>query len=88
MSSNDIELIIERLAKARPDIQVEQLEVRYPADDDGVWYLSRPDGKRVVQLESSTYNCPFLVEASFLDERLMVNSVDDAVAKVIELLDL
>jgi hypothetical protein len=42
---------------------VDQFEYVWPADDDGLWFFAVPDGTHaVVQVESSSRCCPFLVE--------------------------
>ena len=47
----DIDLIIEKVRQVFPEIEVEQLKVKFPADDDGIWYfyLSKTDW---IQIES------------------------------------
>ena len=87
MRRHDIDLIMEQLSAVRPEIDVMQLQVCCPGDDDGLWYVGEPGGAHFIQLESSTYDCPFLVEVVDLAERFYVHSVEDAVARILALMD-
>jgi hypothetical protein len=79
----DIDLIIERLNTEIPGVQIEQLKVKYPeADDDGLWFIVVPGQEKYVQVESSSYNCPFLIESTFNDERFEGCNVSEVVQKV------
>jgi hypothetical protein len=60
----DIDRVIARLRHAYPALQVEQLRVSHPADDDGIWFFTYPGVDDEVQLESSTGQAPFLVESN------------------------
>ncbi len=53
----DIDLII---IKIEPSINVSQLKVTHPADDEGLWFIKYKN--REVQIESSTGMSPFLIE--------------------------
>lgn len=76
--ATDIEEIKRRLRSQYPQVEVRQLEVCHPADDDGLWFFSI--GSEVeVQLESSTGNCPFLMESSVHSECRTIHSIDEAV---------
>jgi len=48
----DIDLIIEKVKQRFADIEVEQLKVKFPADDDGIWWFSLPDVKQAIHVES------------------------------------
>lgn len=78
----DIDLIIERLTADIPGIQISPLEVRHPADDDGLWFIRVPGQKQEVQLENSWGSCPFLIESDFTEERFDAHSVEEAVSIV------
>jgi hypothetical protein len=84
----DIDLIIDRVARERPGTRVRQLEVVHPgADDDGLWYFS-PGTIGTVHVESSTWNCPFIIEADYDDgSPHEARTVDEVVAIVLRLLD-
>lgn len=69
-------------------MRISQLQVRHPgADDDGLWFFRKHGAVGEVQLESSSGNCPFLVESNFNDAREQASTVDDATGKVLTLLD-
>ena len=57
----DIDLIIEKVKEHLPKVEVEQLKVKFPADDDGIWFFRLPDVKQNIQIESSYGLCPFLL---------------------------
>jgi hypothetical protein len=79
----DIDRIIDRLSIDAPSIQVRQLQVRHPGnDDDGIWFFSIPGKNGEVQLESSDGTCPFLVESDCDDKRVEVQTVEEAVVVV------
>ncbi len=79
----DIDVIIERLTSAHPELRAEQLRVLHRgADDDGLWFFRHPDCPHEVQLESSTGSCPFLFETDANNQRLTAATVADAVTFV------
>ena len=61
--ARDIEAVIAGLEDSWPGVRVEQLRVLHAADDDGLWFVSHPDSRGKVQVESSSGTVPFLVEA-------------------------
>jgi hypothetical protein len=80
----DIDEIIGQLRVAHPEISAEQLTVLHPgADDDGLWFFRHSASDVELQLESSTGNCPFLVESSASAERHMAGTVEQAVASIV-----
>jgi hypothetical protein len=80
----DIDAVIDQLLLACPGISVEQLTVLHPgADDDGLWFFRLPMSDTELQLESTTGNCPFLMESSATVDRLTVDTVAQAVAMII-----
>jgi hypothetical protein len=58
----DIDQIIASVKEQIPKVHVEQLRVTHAADDDGIWWFGMPPNRKDVQVESSTGNCPFLIE--------------------------
>jgi hypothetical protein len=81
----DIDLIIQKVKERFPEVEVEQLKVKFPADDDGVWYFYLPKANWV-QIESSYGMCPFIVEThrqNCLDAR-KANTVDEVVKMIVE----
>jgi len=75
----DIDKIIQLFRSVCPDMQVEQLVVRHPADDDGLWFFTHPGREMEVQLESSYGNCPFLIESDAHGRSLNANTIEEAV---------
>jgi hypothetical protein len=78
----DIDAISNLLKREFPEIQIDQLQVTHPADDDGLWFLKLPNMSGEIQLESADGNCPFLIEFDGSTKRLHGRTVDDVVAKV------
>lgn len=78
----DIDTIISALLDLHPQIKVEQLQVKYAADDDGLWFFSHPDSRFEVQLESSYGVCPFIFETDEHHNCLEANTCDEAVMLV------
>jgi hypothetical protein len=87
MAERDIDLIIEGVRRRLPDVEVEQLQVKYPGvDDDGLWYFSVPGIRKHIQIESSYGVCPFIVEHVDMkssSEAETAECVSEAVQKVI-----
>jgi hypothetical protein len=85
----DIYSIIEKVKQIFPEIEVEQLKVKFSADDDGLWYFYLPDVKQNIQIESSYGLCPFIVETdeqSSYDART-AKTIDEAVEMIVEYLE-
>ena len=59
---HDIERVVTDVRKLIPEVEVVQMEKYHAADDDGIWWFRLPEVKEDIQIESSTGNCPFLVE--------------------------
>lgn len=81
-NNRDIDAVIERLRTELSGVQVRQLTVSHPADDDGIWIVSIPGYENAVQIESSSGDCPFLIESEFSDERFCGQTVDETVTTV------
>ncbi|MGE0713109.1 MAG: hypothetical protein AB7N76_35320 [Planctomycetota bacterium] len=83
MTARDIDSIIERLRSDHPTLEVQQLKVRLPADDDGLWFFrwaGRDDWP--VQAESHDGQVPFLIEGDEDGQRQTADSVEAAVALI------
>jgi len=79
----DVDRIIELVRRVYSDVTCEQLRVVHPgADDDGLWFFTRPGVSNEVQIESSSGRCPFLIEHNDTDER-RTRDTPEAVAGVI-----
>lgn len=69
MLSRDVDKVLAKFALRYPAVEVTQLQVVHPgADDDGLWFF-RLNGIEM-QIESSTGNCPFLIESDANHERI------------------
>ena len=80
----DIEAIAVQVQRENPSVNAEQLVVRHSgADDDGLWFFRNPKTGVEIQLESSTGNCPFLVESSSSGDRAVASSIQQAIALVV-----
>ena len=86
---HDIEAIISAVRSTLPVVRVVQMHRTHPADDDGLWWFRLPDVRPDIQIESSTYDCPFRVEHSGMTtstEAFTVHSVPEAVQAVVSYL--
>jgi len=80
----DIDAIIARVQEALPGVRWQQLRVPQPiADDDGTWFMWIPGREGEVQLESTTGQCPFLLESDRTMERVECGTVDEVVERVL-----
>ena len=81
----DVDLIANAVRGAMPHIVISQLQVTHPADDDGIWYFhvaTNPSDE--IQIESSTGECPFLIENSKDHSRRTGDSVDEVVTAILK----
>ncbi|RBP43786.1 hypothetical protein DES53_105185 [Roseimicrobium gellanilyticum] len=79
---HDIDRIIAGVRRLHPDVVVVQMSKYLPADDDGLWWFRLPDVDPDIQVESSSYDCPFIVEHSGMkssSEAIHVNFVEEGV---------
>jgi len=82
---HDIDIIKERIHAILPDVKIEQLQVSHPgADDDGLWFFRREGKIHHMQLESSTYDLPFIIESTDTPTASIAASIDEAVEAVRE----
>ena len=84
----DLEEVIRRVQERLPNMKWQQTSVRWPADDDGVWFFWLPDLPGEVQIESGYSACPFLVETDKHDERVTANSPVETADTIIRWLQL
>jgi hypothetical protein len=87
--SHDANRIIDLVRDAVPEVTVVQMYKVYPADDDGLWWFRLPGIDEDIQIESSTYNCPFIIEHSGMhssSEALKGESIDQVADEVISYL--
>lgn len=85
--ARDVDTIIEQLKGAVPGIQIKQLQVTHPADDDGIWFITVPGKSGEVQIESSSGICPFLIESSYNDATHKGATIEEVVTIVRSILD-
>lgn len=81
----DIDLIIEKVKQVFPEIEVQQLKVKFPADDDGLWYFTLPK-TNWIQIEAPYGLCPYIVETdrqNALNQR-KAYTVDEVVEMIVE----
>jgi hypothetical protein len=83
----DVDRVIELVRATFPDVIWSQLQVKYQADDSGLWFFHRP-GPRPgrVQIESSSGMCPFLIEGDTTTERFNGGSPEETARIVLDLL--
>ena len=88
-NGRDIDVITATIRERIPGVQVEQWIKESAADDDGLWYFKRPDAAGEIQLESSSGNCPFVVESDAMKssaQAVTAPTADEAVKLVTEYL--
>jgi hypothetical protein len=79
-----VEVVLARLRQHRPAIRIERLRVKYPADDDNLWFIGGTAGSKV-QIETGPDHAPpFLIEGDQWDQRRHVPDVDAAVALILD----
>lgn len=85
----DIDQIISAVREQFSDVEVVQWNKTHPTDDDGIWFFGRKDLTGEIELESTSGNCPFLVESDAMtrtDQAMKADTVEDAVKYVAEYL--
>jgi hypothetical protein len=88
-NGRDIDVITAAIKERIPDVQIEQWVKMDPTDDDGLWYFRRGDVKGEIQLESSSGNCPFVIESDAMKssaQAVTAPTPDEAVKLVTEYL--
>ncbi|PHS10128.1 MAG: hypothetical protein COA78_11530 [Blastopirellula sp.] len=79
---NDIDTIIYQLGIKHPQWVVTQLNVTHEADDNGLWFITKPDSDAEIQLESSSGNFPFLVESTNSNHRITATDVEATIQAI------
>jgi|tagenome__1003787_1003787.scaffolds.fasta_scaffold12761306_1 hypothetical protein len=87
----EIDEIIKRVEIRVPNVEVHQLHVSHPgADDDGLWFFNLlGDRQHDIQIESSSGQCPFIVEHSGMrstSDALTMGSVEEVVDAIVSYL--
>ena len=84
-NQRDIEKIINSVKKEFPKTNVYQLKVKFPADDDGIWYFWLPENPDDdIQIENSYGQCPFIVETNRSPEARRGETVEQVVSIICE----
>jgi hypothetical protein len=79
----DIQHIIDSVRTRHPEIAIEQLQVLHPGvDDDGLWFFTKPTSPISIQLESTSGNCPFIIETDANNVVLTATSVEQAIEMI------
>jgi hypothetical protein len=79
-----VERLLADLRKTHPAARIERLRVKYPGDDDNVWFVQ--DGGQEVQFDCQPDGSgPFLVEADD-GQRVEAPDVESALSEVDRLL--
>lgn len=84
--NRDIDIIINAVKQRIPNARISQHQVSHPgADDVGLWFFSLPASTGEIQIESTSGNCPFLIEHSEMqdsNEAVTASRVEEAVETV------
>jgi hypothetical protein len=83
---HDVDQVIAEVERSLPNVRWSQLTAKHPADDDGIWFFNLPSGRNGVQIESSSGNCPFLIEHDATHDRFHGATPSEVAKKVVELL--
>ncbi|MEO6993017.1 MAG: hypothetical protein ABI273_05285 [Lacunisphaera sp.] len=78
--NGDIEQVIDIVRLRLPSAMVTQIKGVHRADDVGIWWFSLPGVKPEMHVESSSGNCPFLIETDEQSsgEALRASTVEQA----------
>src|SRR5690606_4801797 len=77
LTGGPLDAIISALRTEFPDLRVERLQVTHPADDDNVWFVSRPPLDGDIQIDTRPDGRPpFLIESD--RGRVSTHDVDEA----------
>lgn len=76
--ANDIDVISEAFRNLGDAYTVTQLHVKHRADDDGIWFFRKAGTDIELQLESTSGQCPFLIESNQDERRLTAATIDEA----------
>ncbi len=84
-----IAAIIRRVRALIPTVVIVQQRKTHPADDDGLWWFRLPGSASDIQIESSSGDCPFLVETDGHQDpaaRPHAHTVDEATGLIVSYL--
>ncbi len=81
----DIDKIIELVEQSFPNVNVEQLKVKFPADDDGIWcFWLTENSDDDIQIENSYGQCQFILETNRSPEAKHGETVGQVVSIICE----
>jgi hypothetical protein len=86
----DIDSIIAQVRRRLPAVAVTQMHKSHPGDDDGIWWFRLPNVAKDIQIESSSGNCPFIVEHDDMQttaEAITATSVAEVVENIVMYLE-
>jgi len=84
-NKRDIDKIIDLVRQEYPEVDIWQLEVTNPHDDNGIWYFRLHENPEDdIQIENSNGQCPFLIETNRNDERKFGKTVKEVASIVSE----
>jgi hypothetical protein len=87
--AHEIERVIADVRRLIPEVEIVQMQRTHDADDDGLWWFKIPGVKEDIQIESSNYNCPFLVEHDSMKNSsaaITCRSVEETVQTIVSYL--
>ena len=78
-----MESVFVELRRRLPSVSIERLAVKYPADDDNLWFI-KTGAQREVQLESHPDGRPpFLIEEDLPNQRHETSELAEAVDVIV-----
>jgi hypothetical protein len=84
--SHDVDKIISLVEELIPEVEVCQMPKFNPSDDDRLWWFRLPGVRENIQMESATYDCPFIVEHHFMknsSEAITCRCVQETVSQIV-----
>jgi hypothetical protein len=79
-------MIIADVRRQIPEVEIVQMRKKFEADDDGLWWFRLPGVAENVQIESSSYDCPFLVEHDSMkssSDAMTCRTVEETISAVV-----
>ena len=83
---HDIDTVIDGVRRLIPEVEVVQMHKTHAADDDGLWWFRLPGIAEDIQIESSSYDCPFTVEHDSMTssaDAITCRTVEETISTVI-----
>ena len=84
MERTTVEAIFDELRAQLPSVVIERIRVKWPADDDNVWFIS---SDTPVSVQVDTYpggHAPFLIEGGQPNQRRETSDVHEAVGLILD----